>query len=275
MGSSLSLGAIVGERRILDHERLLFLRRVPYLAAKLVPLWCLALAQTAVFLALLWPLRTWLLAWTRTDRPLGEDLLDIVCVAGILGLVSLAAVGQGLLVSAVAGSRPALANFLLPLLMMAQIVFSVHVAGDAPDAELHEAYDRLAVFGAPDGGSSRDRLAGLGSHLTISRPADVALRSFAYHRVHSEVEDTYAYGQRRRRALTILWFQALALPAATAAVLGVQERLAAWKAWVFAGAVLPAASAARSTARNAAASRDESPASGGRVDVEETLPTTP
>ena len=51
MSASLTLTAICGEREVLDHEALLFLRIAPYILAKSTLFWTLSALQTTVFLA--------------------------------------------------------------------------------------------------------------------------------------------------------------------------------------------------------------------------------
>ncbi len=134
MGASLSLMSIVDEREIFEHERLRFLRIEPYVAAKTMVLWLLSLAQTAVFVLLLMVVRSWI--------GLEAMLFGVVGCLLVLMLAGLAAVGIGLIISTVANRSKFLANLLLPLVMMAQIVFSVEVAGQGV-ASLAEAYGEL------------------------------------------------------------------------------------------------------------------------------------
>lgn len=177
----------------------------------------------------------------------------------ILGLVGWAGLALGLFLSAVAGRYKPVASFLLPLVMIAQIVFSVQVAGRG-DAPLHEAYGELNLHrcqGAigcqrraqfwipqedgrwvcdkcqtsqlratrkPDPAADRDanrlrpgRWAALASYLTISRYADIALRSFAYHEVdftsfsnpstsasYTSRAERFGYGRWRQEAAAVL-----------------------------------------------------------------------
>jgi len=137
MGSSLSLLSIVSERTVLDHECLIFLRLTPYLAAKCAVLWLFSMVQTVLFVVLLSLFR----AVSHEDGM----LYYVGWAAVYLTLVGWAAVGMGLVISAVSGSRAVVANFLLPLLMMVQIVFSVQVAGDGDEA-VDQAYSEFSTF---------------------------------------------------------------------------------------------------------------------------------
>lgn len=134
MGASLSLLSIVDERVVLDHEHLLFLRLGSYVAGKTGVLWLFSSIQSIVFTLLLTIFRSVLFP----DQP-GEDhvsptdgpmLYSPFTVGLYLALVGWGAVGAGLVISALSGTRSVVANFILPLVMMVQIVFSVHVAGD-------------------------------------------------------------------------------------------------------------------------------------------------
>ena len=132
MGASLSLMSIVDEREVFDHERLLFLHVRSYVFAKTAVLWVLSIVQTVLFVVLLCLVRWWVAG--------GEVMLfGPPWCAAVLTVVGLAAVGAGLLISALAGTNRPLAAFILPLAMMAQIVFSVEVAGHG-DASLASAY---------------------------------------------------------------------------------------------------------------------------------------
>jgi len=117
MGASLSLMAIVDEREIFDHERLPFLKIAPYIAAKVGILWPLAFFQTAVFLLLIDLLRSTVIRADASFFGLGY------CLA-CLTPITWAATGLGLVISAAANRNKPLANFVLPLVMIAQIVFT-------------------------------------------------------------------------------------------------------------------------------------------------------
>jgi ABC-type multidrug transport system ATPase subunit len=178
MGSSLSLMSIVDEREIFDHERLLFLRATPYVAAKTVALWLLSLLQTAIFVLLLVSLRTGYFPSGEYLQPLFPNTL---LAWGVLTCVGLAAVGMGLLISALAGKSRPLANFILPLLMMIQIAFSVETAGQVNNTgrnrgirEFHEIYGEFTPHRCNDEGCRQrailwKRLAAKKSQATASR----------------------------------------------------------------------------------------------------------
>jgi ABC-type lipoprotein export system ATPase subunit len=213
MGASLSLMSIVDERESFDHERLIFLRAGPYVFSKVFVLGLLAALQTIVFVLVLSWLRE---AMLRTDAMLYGMGWCFFCLA----LVSLAAVGMGLVISALASTSRPTANFILPLVMMFQIVFSVQVAGEG-SAPLYKAYgefhghrctiencNRRAQSWIPGRGGwlcnrcrdlrgktppndppeqvaahnmKRPNLyAARASYVTLSRWGDIALRGFAY-----------------------------------------------------------------------------------------------
>jgi len=101
-------------------------------------------------------------------------------------VVSWAAVGLGLVISAIAKSVKSkeLAHFLFPMVMMCQFVLSVHVSRpEGHGLGLQEAYGH---FSWHDGNDGRPTAASVGSYLTLSRFGDVALRSFAYERQEYE-----------------------------------------------------------------------------------------
>lgn len=127
MGASLSLLSIVNERISFEHERVLFLHLWPFVAAKTISLWLISVAQTVVFVGLLWGLRT------TIEAP---GLPDVLFTTSILMMTGWSAVGMGMVVSAFSGTSSSIANFLLPLLMILQIVFSAEVAGKGGALEL-------------------------------------------------------------------------------------------------------------------------------------------
>ncbi len=240
MAASLSLMAIVNERDVFEHERLLYLRIPRYVTAKLVYLGILAFVQTVMFVGVLWGVRR------LTYQP--DAMLQGLWPRGILILLltSWAAVGMGLAISAIVRTSKPAASFLLPLVMIAQIVFSVQVAGRG-DAALYQSYGEFHSRGCNGGRGcpqraqywtvrdrwqcercfqfASDQRAERGpeaegrnqkaidwaawsppdeatiehhnaqrppywaarlSYLTISRPADIALRCFSYSKVDFE-----------------------------------------------------------------------------------------
>ena len=251
MGASLSLMSIVNEREILEHERLLFLRVFPYVLAKVTVLWLLSALQTVSFVALL--------SWLRSQRQVDAMLKDLPWVAVYLTLLSFAAVGMGLLISACAGRNRPAANFLLPLIMMLQIAFSVQIAGDGA-AKLEEAYGefhthncqrkdcrrRAESWMPAKGGWLCDRCraaepnsspsadpeldadhnsqrpdiwASRASYLALSRYGDIALRSFAYFIPDLKLDPQFGYRRWRWEALGVLVGLTVALPAGAAVCL--------------------------------------------------------
>ncbi|MFT5328076.1 MAG: ABC-type lipoprotein export system ATPase subunit [Planctomycetaceae bacterium] len=118
MGGSLSLMQIVGDRDVYDHERHLFLRTSSYVLAKAAMLQMLATVQVSVFVILLNVVRA-MMDFDGLPSP-GWTTLSLLPVAWT-------GVGLGLLLSALARHNKELAGFLWPLVMIAQIVFSVPV----------------------------------------------------------------------------------------------------------------------------------------------------
>lgn len=236
LGASLSAQSIAGEREVLDHERRLFLRVSAYVVAKASTAAALAVVQASVFYGLLFGLR-W---WGGRGQLYGGFwplvyLLPVAC----------AGTGVGLLLSAIVGRNRLAAAFVLPLLMMVQIVFSVHVAGNGQRL-LHNAYDGhflSVLFGdAAAGEQSVESAEGplmRGSYFTISRWGDIALRSFAYGRMEyewfatsstpaqsdktSRPEALPTYRYWRLEAAIVLLSISIALPALTWAVLVIQH----------------------------------------------------
>jgi hypothetical protein len=84
-----------------------------------------------------------------------------------------AAVGVGLLLSAGSGHSVAVANFLLPLVMIAQIVFSVAIVIEAKSYSYNPyedfTWNTLSVSASRDSARA--------SYLTLSRWGDKAIRS--------------------------------------------------------------------------------------------------
>jgi hypothetical protein len=119
MGASLGLLSIASEREVFNHERILFLRIPSYLLSKWVALWVVSFLQTSFFLGGLLGFR-----WFRQ----AEMLYGWPTVCLILLVVGWTGLALGLLLSAVVNRRTHLAGFLLPLVIIFQMVFSVEVA---------------------------------------------------------------------------------------------------------------------------------------------------
>lgn len=209
MSASLSLLSIAGERAVFDHERLFFLRISTYLTAKSCVLLAISTVQTAGFLGALAAVR-WLLE---------RDFLDYRSVIPLLFvLVGWSGVSLGLFLSALAQRRKEAAIYVLPLVIVAQIVFSIPIVeherirdtvenayrefhglscengcGNYASVWQHspehgqlravctsscKRWPESHVRSRPDRriGLSTIRWAALASYLTISRPADIALR---------------------------------------------------------------------------------------------------
>jgi ABC-type multidrug transport system ATPase subunit len=207
MGASLSLMSIVGEREVFDHEQFLYLRIGSYLVGKWMLLACMATLQLWIFWTLLVLLRFF------GGQP---ELRDYFFAGLALWLVHLAAVAHGLFLSALAGRSKATANFLLPLLMIVQILFSVVVRDPQRLRDsLHLAYP------------SEANDASLGSRIslaTLSRHGDMLLRSFAYDDP-SPFAESFAYASRRAVAVEWLVGIGIAMFLASAICLWAQSRL--------------------------------------------------
>jgi ABC-type lipoprotein export system ATPase subunit len=126
MGASLGLTAIVDERDPLNHERLLFLQWEPWLASKWLLLIAVSTIQSACF-------ALWLIVF-HGFFPADPQAVVQEAYRGIF-LVGWSAVGLGLLISAAARwtNNRETAHFVLPLVMLGQLVFSVQVAGRGDD----------------------------------------------------------------------------------------------------------------------------------------------
>ena len=248
MGASLSLMSIVDEREVYDHERLFFLRIWPYVGAKTLVLWLLCSIQTTVFLATLSLVRG-MSGWQSSTLHACWPLF----------LVGPAGVGLGLCISAVAGRSRPIATSALPLAMMAQIVFSVQVAGNG-QASFEKAYGEFnvhkcqvtnacplrPVLWTSEAGFTcceheataeskppkpedvdqhnaqrPNRWAALASYFTLSRYGDVALRSLAYS-ADASIQHDQGYKRWRTEAVAMLMTMILGLPALAALVLRVQ-----------------------------------------------------
>ena len=136
MGASLSLMSIVNEREVFDHERLLFLRVGCYVTAKTLVLYVLTLVQSLVFVALL--------SWLRGGSEARGMLYAGAWSSVYFPLVGCAGAGLGMFISAVSRRSKPAANFVLPLAMIAQIVFSVQVAVDGK-LPFHKEYGQFSL----------------------------------------------------------------------------------------------------------------------------------
>lgn len=204
MGSSLSLMSITGERAVFNHERHLFLQLGPYVLSKLLVLLTWAEIQTALFLAVLGCLR-----WSFSDGAAASTFNFQNTVATCLTLFLVTAIGVvlGLSVSAFANRRKEVATFLLPLLMIGQIVFSAPISAGRPNDSLEVAYRELgwplSVPGKLDIGNppstattidfnSSRMCASLISYFTVSRYGDIALRGINEDRDRTPHEEAAA-----------------------------------------------------------------------------------
>lgn len=188
MGASLGLLAIVDERKIVEHERRSYLRCGSYLFAKLFVLLMASALQTGIFFANISLLR-WLTEYTG-DMFFGWPWA-LVCLV----LVGWTSVAMGLFISTIAGFSQTTANFALPLVMIAQIVFSVVVVGHR-SGDVEKDYSEFTPLRTSAGDSDQDKptptwFASLASTFTVSRYGDMALRSFAYGKGAYEDSDKY------------------------------------------------------------------------------------
>lgn len=187
MGASLGILAICGERRVFDHERHLFLRIPAYLGAKMTLLGGIGGIQTVLFAAALTFVRT-ILGF--------ESLAVWPAATACLILVSVSAIALGLSISAFAHRSSSMANFLLPLVMVAQIVFSSVICVGSDRATVEEAYGEFPKGFVRQADSFRSdskgitepsQLSGYLSGLTLSRYGDVLL--LALNSVSSGIKD--------------------------------------------------------------------------------------
>jgi len=182
MSASASLLSIAGEREVFDHERQLFLSVPHYLLAKFLVTVVVAIFQTLLFFGALWLFRT----------VLGRQSFHAPAWAvAILSVTSTAGVSLGLCLSALAGRKKETATFLLPLVMIAQLVFSVPVA--YPDAARDSVQSAYTKFHWAE---KQVWLAAGLSLLTISQPADMALRAWSYDPPDERVNERTPYAAR-------------------------------------------------------------------------------
>lgn len=237
MSSSLSLMSIAGERAVFDHERHLLLRLGPYVLSKLLVLLALAGIQTALFLAVLTCLRSSFAGDSAAPIFAPEQT-----VASWLTLFLVAAIGValGLGVSAFANRRKEVATFVLPLLMIGQIVFSAPIAEGRPNDSLDVAYRNFhwplpAVVRNQNSNTQLDasstepkplhRCAALCSYFTVSRYGDIALRGINEDgtRTSHELAIARTAVHRARLMLALLF---VGFTAATIVLLARQSRAA-------------------------------------------------
>ncbi|MFP6750575.1 MAG: ATP-binding cassette domain-containing protein, partial [Pirellulaceae bacterium] len=125
MGASLAVRRIVDEREIFEHEHLIFLRATPYVLAKVVCYSLLAIPQTIVYVTLLYFIRGF---YTLDFFFQASDFPGVVLVVvWALLPVTIAGVGAGLFISAIADHDRNRPNQFLPILMVCQIIFSATI----------------------------------------------------------------------------------------------------------------------------------------------------
>ncbi|MGC4003076.1 MAG: ABC transporter permease [Pirellulales bacterium] len=249
MGASQALLSIVGERSVFEHERLTFLRVRPYLLAKYIWSFLVGAAQVAVFYTASCALRSSCGAPPHDD-PAPTYYADWTAWYVWLPFVlcNWSGVALGTMISAAARRTERIANFLLPLFMVGQIVFGFFVGGTASRATIDglRTLETSPLEYAQSEYAARYRAA-WGAADTISqwctvRSADEILRTFAYAKPESD-EATFAdpraivrreelegrYEVARRWAYVRLVVGMIALPIMLCrVVLAVQERFAYW-----------------------------------------------
>ena len=142
MGASLAVRRIVDEREIFEHEHLIFLRATPYVLAKFVCYSLLAIPQMIVYVTLLYFIRDF---YTLDFFFQASDFPGVVLVVvWALLPVTLAGVGAGLFISAIARHDRNRPNQLLPILMVCQIIFSATImVENGARMELRKKYDEF------------------------------------------------------------------------------------------------------------------------------------
>lgn len=153
MSSSVSLLEIVGERAVFDHERHLFLKLRSYVGAKFTSNLILALIQALVFFVALDVLRNCIHKGSSIAAASREVLPSLGCWRLVV-LMGIAAIGSalGLTISAIANRQKELASFILPLVMIGQIVFSVPITQDHVSQDsLLKAYGKFNLQRCPCG----------------------------------------------------------------------------------------------------------------------------
>ena len=163
MGASTSILSIAGERELFDHERNLFLQPFSYLFAKTFTHGLLVALQALIFLATLFILQDGSKAFYQPVR-----------VFGTLWLTGFAAQNLALLISGISYKSVNAANVILPMVMMAQIVFSTAV-GKPDKVEARDGYRHMtSEEGDKDSSSSWYSL--IPAQFTLSWHADIVLR---------------------------------------------------------------------------------------------------
>ena len=145
MGASVGLLSIVGERTVFNHERHLYLRIWPYVTSKMLALCLIGLFQSVVFLVLLLAVR-WLMGLYSVRQ--AESLnywWDLVPLLAVLVVTNLGGIASGVLMSALANKSRHAANLMLPLFMIAQIVFSVAICMEAGDDNFKQSYEKFQL----------------------------------------------------------------------------------------------------------------------------------
>ncbi len=203
LSASLAHQAITGERQIFEYERLLALKPVPYTVAKFAAYVMSAVVQVGVFAAVLWGTRA-----LRFPKSTDRFFFYPGWTVAWLMVIGAAGVSVGLLISASCGRYRRVAGIVLPLVMLAQMVFSVEIAGNG-DIYADSAYTHFSWPAWSRGDSKEktsvsrehaDRFPVTMSYLTVSRYGDLAVRRIAY--VDPKVaDDTNAERWRREAVL--------------------------------------------------------------------------
>lgn len=173
MSASLALMSIVDEREIVENERITHLSIFPYLISKTTVLFLLSLVQTGVLF--------FLLSFIRGTLPrVDAFLLNQGWAFFFLTITGWTAVGIGLLVSAAVGQNRQLANVLLPLVMMAQLTFSVTIMTDSGTRRIIPlVYEKPRYLNNSESKTQQMfwKISSSISYMTITRYADYGLRS--------------------------------------------------------------------------------------------------
>ena len=186
MSASQSHLALARQRELYDHERSLGVGWACLLTSKGVVHTGAALVQTLCFL--FW-LHVFRFLWLERSYFVTEYWSQLLGVWLCLSVVAAAATALGLLVSALANRSPLTAAAVLPVLMMAQILFSVsfavsdqHRMSSADGTGIMDGYRQL-TWDTSESDVDKGKLplpaASLISYFTLTRYGDQWLRSFA------------------------------------------------------------------------------------------------
>lgn len=169
MGMSHAALAIVGERPILRRESHVGLSQLAYLGSKLCVVALIAAIQAGLLTAVIryLPITA---SSKNASLNFANDPWEVLLLAGVLALCGAAGGCMGLLVSAVSANKE-VANALVPLIVIIQLLFSAQIAesGEANHSDIYTATFQWST-------DSSSRVAARLSYGTISRWGDMALR---------------------------------------------------------------------------------------------------